>query len=284
MALSLDFIKCSGAGNDFVLVDSMNEGLRLDKPGLARAICSRHFGVGGDGLLLIEPSTKADFSMLYFNADGSFGGMCGNGGRCIAMYAHRAGYAGGTMRFEALGRIYKAAIVGEEVRLGMTDPARFRRGLRLRTKGQEVEAHFIDTGSPHLVVVESDLESIDVQGRGSELRFHGEVAPEGANVNFVQVLDPSTIRIRTYERGVEGETLACGTGSVASAVVSSLLGLCRPPVSVRVRSGETLRVDFETSDHNTTHVTLQGSAYILFKGRLLYDPASCRLQAWPVRA
>lgn len=279
MAIPIRFIKCSGAGNDFVLIDNMDGSLAIAGADLAVALCSRPFGVGADGLLIMEKSRRADFAMRYYNADGSYGGMCGNGGRCIAMFAFRAGYAGPSMRFDALDTLYTAEIAGDTVRLRMKDPTEFKSGLRFRVDGGEVEAAFLDTGSPHLVLFRADLEKVDVPGLGKILRFRPELAPEGANVNFVRWEGPSAISIRTYERGVESETLACGTGSVASAVVSSLLGQCVAPVSVKLRSGESLVVRFEKLDDRVTNVVLEGSAHILFSGNALYDPVSHRLEA-----
>jgi diaminopimelate epimerase len=279
MAIPIRFIKCSGAGNDFVLIDNMDGSVAIGGAELAVALCSRPFGVGADGLLIMEKSHRADFAMKYYNADGSYGGMCGNGGRCIAMFAFRAGYAGPSMRFDALDTVYSAEIAGSTVRLRMKDPSGFRTGLRFPLDRGEVEAAFLDTGSPHLVLFTADLEQVDVLGLGKTLRFRPELAPEGANVNFVRREGPSEIAVRTYERGVELETLACGTGSVAAAVVSSLLGHCVAPVTVRVRSGESLLVRFEKKDDRVTDVVLEGSAHMLFSGNALYDPLSHSLES-----
>ena len=198
------------------------------------------------------------------------------------MYAWRAGHAGRSMRFEALDFLYEADVVAQEVRLRMKDPVDFRPGLRLETSFGTVSGSFINTGSPHLAVIVPDLGGVDVQSQGRQLRFHDLLAPAGANVNFVAVQDRSTIAIRTYERGVEAETLACGTGSVASAAVCSLLGKTAPPVTVKVRSGGSLRVAFDNRGGQITNVTLQGSAHMLFAGKVLYDSASCNI-ALPVR-
>ena len=281
MAIPIEFVKCSGAGNDFVLVDNMDGALEVEQAALAVALCSRPFGVGADGLLVLERSQKADFAMKYYNADGSYGGMCGNGGRCAAMYAWRRGLAGTEMRFEALDFLYEAGIDGGAVRLHMKDPVDYIPLLWLDTSFGSVKASFINTGSPHLIVRLPELEAVDVGGRGRELRFHERLGPAGANVNFVSVEDRSAIRLRTYERGVEGETLACGTGSVASAVVSTLLGVTDPPVKVSVRSGEALQVSFRKEGDRITNVTLQGSAHILFAGKAFYDLAS-RSLTFPV--
>ncbi|HTR99625.1 MAG TPA: diaminopimelate epimerase, partial [Bacteroidota bacterium] len=186
MTIRLPFTKASGAGNDFVLLNAMSGPPLPDCAPLARAACDRRFGVGGDGLLVIAPSARADFLMLYYNADGSSGGMCGNGGRCIARFAFMEGIAGRHQRFEALGHVYEADVAENgTVRLHMKDPAGLRTGLRLTIGGRALEGTFIDTGAPHLVVFAGDLEGLDVTRTGRELRQDPLFAPGGTNVNFV---------------------------------------------------------------------------------------------------
>ena len=274
MTLRIEFTKASGAGNDFVLLNAMAGPVGDDYPALARALCDRHFGVGGDGLLVVEPSTRADFLMRYYNADGSYGGMCGNGGRCIARFAFMEGIAGRHQRFEALGHVYEADVAENgTVRLRMKDPAGLRTGLRLTSGGRTAEGTFIDTGAPHLVVFVSDLEELDVARTGKELREDPLFAPDGTNVNFVTRTGGSTVRIRTYERGVEAETLACGTGSVASALIASREERIASPVRVSVRSGEELVVHFSGESGAWHDIALEGSAHILFQGTMFYDPS-----------
>ncbi|MGA9119756.1 MAG: diaminopimelate epimerase [Bacteroidota bacterium] len=272
----LTFVKCSGAGNDFVLIDRMEGTSNLSMGDLAQALCSRPFGVGADGLLLIEPSSRGAFLMRYYNADGSYGGMCGNGGRCAAMYAHRAGYAQVSMTFEALDYLYQAEVVDGEVRLFMKDPRQFHLHKELQdlVPGTLRPPVFLDTGAPHIVFQVSDVRTLDVERFGKAMRNHPAFSPAGTNVDFMQVDNQSSIILRTYERGVERETLACGTGSVASAIVSTLEGEGRPPVSVHVQSGETVVVDFNGRGEEITAVSLKGSAHILFKGNALYDDSS----------
>jgi diaminopimelate epimerase len=271
MNIPILFTKASGAGNDFVLVNNITGGLRVDFARLAPAACDRHFGVGGDGLLVLERSTRADFSMLYFNADGSSGGMCGNGGRCIARFALMEGIAGKKQRFEALDHIYDAEVGERAVRLHMKDPVDFRPGLSFTVEGKIMKGAFIDTGAPHAVIFEEALESLDVMKLGSAIRHDPLFSPSGTNVNFVRVVDGSTVELCTYERGVESETLACGTGSVASALVCSDLSALSSPVTVAVRSGERLLVHFKRSANTWTDVFLEGSAHILFKGTMFYN-------------
>lgn len=283
MTHRLQFTKASGAGNDFVLINAVNGPLPLDYAPLARAACDRHFGVGADGLLVIEPSARADFLMRYYNADGSHGGMCGNGGRCIARFAFIEGIAGRHQRFEALDYVYEADVAGDgTVRLNMKDPSRFREGIRLSDgKGGDLEGTFIDTGAPHVVLFSDEIDALDVGSLGRTLRHDGAFAPGGTNVNFVGTAGGSTVRIRTYERGVEAETLACGTGSVASALIASGRHALRSPVRVRVRSGEYLVVHFTGERGSWRDIALEGSAHMLFQGTMFYDPVSSTLLGSP---
>ncbi len=280
MILRLPYVKCSGAGNDFVLIDNMRGEYSLSFPALARTLCSRPFGIGADGLLIIEPSKRSEFLMRYYNADGSFGGMCGNGGRCIARYAFKAGYVKARMKFEALDFEYGADVVGDEIRLSMKNPSdpTEESAIRELVPGSVATPIFLNTGSPHLVIRVEDVESLEVERLGRMLRQHPRFAPDGMNVNFVKVSPPGSIVLRTYERGVEAETLACGTGSVAAAIASALRWGCTPPVSVHVRSGEVVLVDFRLRDGVCTDVSLQGSAHMLFSGNVFYDDASNRIQ------
>ena len=270
MNVPISFTKASGAGNDFVLVNTITEDPGIDFGRFAVAVCDRHFGVGADGLLLLGKSDRADFTMRYFNADGSSGGMCGNGGRCIARFALMEGVAGLNQRFEALDHIYDAEVGERSVRLHMKDPVDLRRGVVFTAGEKKLNGTFIDTGAPHVVIFESDLERLDVMEFGRAIRRDPRFNPAGTNVNFVRIRNGSTVELRTYERGVESETLACGTGSVASALVSSDLYTLTSPVAVAVRSGETLFVHFKKTGDGWTDVFLEGSAHMLFKGRLLY--------------
>lgn len=275
------FTKASGAGNDFVVVNNFAGDLHVDYAALARAVCDRHFGVGGDGLLVVEKSSRADFAMQYYNADGSSGGMCGNGGRCIARFAQVAGIAGPRQRFEALGHVYDAEIGPTTVTLRMKDPGPLRTGLKVTVAGTTHEASFLDTGAPHVMIFAKDPEQTDVLGIGRGVRHHADFQPEGTNVNFVRRTGPAAIELRTYERGVEAETLACGTGSVASALVAAASFGIGSPINVRVRSGEELTVHFRGAPGAWTDVRLEGSAHLLFSGTLVFqtDPPKIRQSA-----
>jgi diaminopimelate epimerase len=276
MPYHLKFTKVTGAGNDFVLINDMDRSLPLDPPALARLLCSRNFGVGADGILVVLPSTKADFTMGYWNADGSTGGMCGNGGRCIARYAYDRGIAGVEMRFEAFGHVYRAAVTPLGIRLQMKVPVGFRRGIPLTWGSETYSSDYVNTGSPHAVVFVPDLEGIDVVGMGRWIRHHKEFAPEGVNANFVQVVDAGTIRLRTYERGVEAETMACGTGSVASALIHRSKSAGTGAVSVLVRSGATLRIHLGAAIE-TSAPELEGEAFNVFDGEALVNDDSTKM-------
>jgi diaminopimelate epimerase len=274
MQLQIHFLKASGAGNDFVVLNNLDGQLAAEKSALARVLCNRRTGIGADGLLILEPSAAADFKMLYYNADGSSGGMCGNGGRCIALTARLSGLVGQRCRFEALDSVYEAEIEDGLVRLSMKDPRDFQRDIVVHVGGTTYVCHTIDTGAPHAVVFVPDLEALDVGSVGRSLRNAQAFLPEGTNVNFVRLAGGDALELRTYERGVEAETLACGTGSIASASVSSYLYGLHFPINVRVRSGEVLRVSAQVAGQSISKVALEGHAAILFLGTVQYDPIS----------
>ncbi len=271
--MQIPFKKMSGAGNDFVLIDNRKREMRIDWPAVTPAICDRRYGIGADGLLVIEPSDKADFTMLYFNADGSFGGMCGNGGRCAALFMSGA-LGKPQVRFEALNHIYQARTSGSTVVLSMKDPYDIRLDRSLSLDAITLNYHFVNTGAPHVVVYRESLpqsildglESGGVSEIGRRIRHHVDFQPEGANVDFITVTGDGTVSMRTYERGVEAETLACGTGAVACSVVAALTRNLPSPVSVRTSSNEILCVHFKREGSRLTDVSLQGPAVIVFEG------------------
>jgi len=260
-------------------VDNTQGRLQVDWSAFAIAVCERHYGVGADGLLVLAPSTRADFTMLYYNADGSSGGMCGNGGRCCVLFARENGIEHDDISFEALGYLYKATFTGDGIRVAMKDPERVRRGILVHTTAGKFLCHAVNTGSPHVVTFVEDLEKVDVTATGRELRGHKEFMPEGTNVNFVKVMGKDSIAIRTYERGVEAETLACGTGSIASAVITAMERGARSPVTVRTRSGEILRVGFAFDGEKTTSISLEGHTRIVFSSNILYNTLSNKIEA-----
>ncbi len=272
MKREISFTKMSGAGNDFVVIDNLDGKIEFDKSQLVIALCSRRYGVGADGLLLLERSGSADFFMRYYNADGSYGGMCGNGGRCVARFACITGIAKQRMKFEALDFVYEAEVTNASVKLWMRVPTSLRPNILVTLDGEEFSGHFVDTGSPHFVIECSDLASADVVHFGRAIRRHPVFGADGCNVNFVSRQEDGSVGIRTFERGVEAETLACGTGAVASAIMLALQHGLQSPVRLNVRSGEQLTVYFELDGGKFRNVILEGSAHIIFSGTLLYDP------------
>mgnify|MGYP005838794135 CR=1 FL=1 len=260
--MTVHFTKMSGAGNDFIMIDNRTEKRVFSEAQIAKW-CMRGTGVGADGLILLEASNDCDFSMHYYNADGKRGTMCGNGGRCATRFASHVGIKKTQFTFEANGEIYRSEILPDgQVKLHMTPPKAFRDKFIV----EGYEAYFIDTGSPHAVVYVTDLERFDVFSEGKKIRSSVMNFPKGANVNFLDVIAPDSIRIRTFERGVENETLACGTGCVAAAVVSYRLGkINAKTVTLQVQSGERVQVAFDAEFQD---VCLIGSAETVFEGRI----------------
>ena len=281
----IPFMKLSGSGNDFILIDNRHRIVDPRQAGeLAKKVCSHRMSVGGDGLILIERSRRADFRWRLFNADGSEAEFSGNGARCAARFAYLKKLAPQRMRFETLaglieaemvpggsGRSAKAERDAPAVKVRFPDPAGLRLHMRVSVNGVEREAHFLDTGVPHCVYLVDDPDTVDVEGIGRPTRYHELFQPAGTNVNFIQVLDPHRIRIRTYERGVEDETLACGTGAIASALIASRVAKVESPVTLIPQSGLELTVYFGTHGDRFTDVYLQGDARAVYDGRMLPD-------------
>jgi diaminopimelate epimerase len=265
----IEFFKMSGSGNDFILIDNRTQALSVENlPEFVGKICERKVSVGADGLILIEHSEIVDFRWRFFNADGSEVDMCGNGGRCAARFAHIKGFAGEKLSFETRAGIIDAEVKSDMVKLKLTDPHNLQVNLSIPVDDRSFEISHINTGVPHVVHYVNDLDQFDVFTLGRTIRYHAQFAPEGTNANFVEVIDKDTIRVRTYERGVEDETLACGTGAVAAALISSWKGLIESPVNVRVRSGEILKIYFQKIDHGFKDIYLEGNAKVVYEGRI----------------
>jgi diaminopimelate epimerase len=257
----------NGAGNDFVLIDNRELGLELT-PEQIRKICDRQRGVGADGVLLLRLARgDADLGWDFFNQDGSEGEMCGNGARCFARFAQRQLDGRESLSFETLAGVIEASISGGSVTVDLTPPEDFRIGDRINLASGEVEIHSVNTGVPHAVLFVDDADEAMVSELGREIRHHDHYAPAGTNVNFVQRTGDGTIRVRTYERGV-GETLACGTGVSAAALITAKLHGCGSPVRVRVLGGDDLSVAFEADGDTFTNVQLTGPAEFVFSGQI----------------
>jgi diaminopimelate epimerase len=268
--MRLHFTKMTGAGNDFILADNRDGRLNLARSEVAR-LCHRQFGIGADGLMLLVPnrSGSADWSWQFWNSDGSDAEMCGNGARCFARYLREiANWQKPSVTFETAAGVVSAEFIGDRVTVGLTPPKGLRLGQRVSTTQGVLEVHSINTGVPHAVVFVEDADRAMVLHLGQELRRHEAFAPRGTNVNFVQVKAPNFIRVRTYERGVEGETLACGTGVTASALISARVFGFSSPVRVLVQGGDELEVSYTERDGEFTAARLTGPATFVFQGTI----------------
>ncbi|MRS62047.1 diaminopimelate epimerase [Larkinella terrae] len=252
----MDFFKYQGTGNDFILIDDRNETFPVSQERVAH-LCHRRFGIGADGLILLRNHPEYDFQMIYFNADGAEGSMCGNGGRCIVRFAHDLGLFETETRFLAVDGEHAAVVNGSEVSLKMNEIA----GI-----DQHPDYAFLNTGSPHFVKIVEDVESMDVVAEGRPIRYDDRFAPGGTNANFIEPIGDNALFVRTYERGVEDETYSCGTGVTASALVAhQQLGMTSP-VSIQTIGGN-LRVSFEVSlDGGFTDLYLIGPAVRVYEG------------------
>src|SRR6266567_7874410 len=264
----LRFTKMNGAGNDFVMIDNRAGDVRLQPEQIVR-ICDRHRGVGADGILLLEKgSNGADFRMRYYNRDGGEAEMCGNGARCLARFAKKVAGAPERISFQTPAGLIGARLHGDLVTLNMSDPTDLRLNLRLQIDGEDGVVHYINSGVPHVVVPVARLDVVHVFTQGAAIRRHKKFSPQGANVNFIEKRGAQKILVRTYERGVEDETLACGTGVVASALIFAATEKVDGPISVIARGGDELRVGFKRAGDQFTNVTLTGPAEFAFEGTI----------------
>jgi diaminopimelate epimerase len=264
----LRFTKMNGAGNDFILFDNRTGDIDFDPNQIAQ-LCDRHRGIGADGILLLEqPTNRADFRMRYFNADGGEAEMCGNGARCFARFANKADGQKAKISFETPAGIISAELKGDLVTLRMTEPTDLQLDVDLSTPGETKTVHFINSGVPHVVIPVAKIDDVDVRRDGAAIRHHKMFSPNGTNVNFIEKCGPNRIAIRTYERGVEDETLACGTGIVASALIFAASEKSSSPITVLARGGDELQVGFEKVEGNFHNVTLTGPAEFVFEGTI----------------
>jgi diaminopimelate epimerase len=278
IVIMLRFTKMNGAGNDFILIDNTAGDIRLNRSQIVH-LCDRHRGIGADGILLLEkPANHADFRMRYFNADGGEAEMCGNGARCFARFASHVAKARRQLSFETPAGVISAELTGNLVRLQMTEPHDLRLNVNLPISNENKTVHFINSGVPHVVIPVPLIEEVDIRRDGSAIRHHEMFSPKGANVNFIEKRGSNKIAIRTYERGVEDETLACGTGIVASALIFGATENVKGPITVIARGGDELQVGFERSgppslpsdaaSNQFCNVTLTGPAEFVFEGTI----------------
>jgi diaminopimelate epimerase len=264
----ISFTKMNGCGNDFIIIDNRSGMAPDDLPAFSRRVCRRKLSVGADGLILIETDTAHDFKWQFFNADGSRAEMCGNGARCAARFAFLNGIAGSHMIFGTDAGAIEAEVIGDEARIKMTDPFDLVCDTVLQLKDGDQVVCQINTGVPHAVIETGDLEQAPVVAQGREIRYHAHFAPAGTNVNFVALHQTGAIGVRTYERGVEDETLACGTGCVASALVTAVRKGWESPIAVTTRSGGVLTIHFERAGQAFRSVYLEGDARIVYTAAL----------------
>lgn len=263
----MHFVKYQGTGNDFVLIDDRNETFPAHDQALIARLCHRRFGIGADGLILLrndlsESSPRCDFRMIYFNADGAEGSMCGNGGRCIVRFAHDLGLFTTETRFRAVDGEHCADVRGDDIFLKMGDVS------RIETTADVPDSWFLHTGSPHVVSFTDNAEAIDVVGNGRTIRYAKAFQPGGTNVNFTQVVAENALFVRTYERGVEDETYSCGTGVTAAALAAHQQFGMTGPVAIRTLGGD-LRISFDSvPDGSFTNIYLIGPARRVFAGEL----------------
>jgi len=267
------FTKMSGSGNDFIVIDNRRqvvEGLGIDAAELARRVCRRRLSVGADGMILVEDTDGADFKWRFYNADGSLADMCGNGARCVARFARLNGIADAEMTFQTGAGLIRAAVSGDRVRVGLSPPGLPHIDQPVGLDSGSLIYSAIETGVPHLVIEVEDLEAVDVVGLGRVLRYHPDFAPAGTNVNFVRRLEANAAAIRTYERGVEDETLACGTGSAAAALILASKFRLTSPIEVHTRGGTRLTIHFgrNRDSGRFEDVYLEGDARIVYRAEL----------------
>jgi len=267
----IPFFKMNGCGNDFILIDSRATQVPTDLAAFTRRVCRRKLSVGADGLILIEPSDRYDFQWQFYNSDGSRAEMCGNGARCAARFAHEAGIAGKKMIFKTDAGPIEAEMRGEQVKLKMTPPLDCRIDFAINVSGEKRIISSINTGVPHVVLEQSDLADADIVSLGRAIRHNDAFAPAGTNVNFIAPAEGGRLQVRTYERGVEDETLACGTGCVASALITAARRGWSSPIPVTTRSGGILTIHFQQDGRQFHEVYLEGDARIVYRGDLQPD-------------
>ena len=265
----LEFWKMNGSGNDFILIDNRSGHIKdNEKSPLVERACRRRESVGADGVIFITESEKYDFEWQYLNADGGEVEMCGNGARCVSRFAFLKGIAGPEMTFESLIGPVSAEVNGRMVKVLMPKPSGLLKDMDLPFQQGWKSVDFINTGVPHVVVGVDDLSNHLVKEQGRDIRYHNRFSPEGTNADFMKITGPDQLEMRTYERGVEDETLACGTGAIACALVASMRGMVNSPVKVKTRGGENLTIHFERQGDSFDQVWLEGNTAIVYQAQL----------------
>ncbi len=262
----------SGSGNDFVIIDNRVAVIDPEiKRDFVQKVCRQKVSVGADGVIFLEESDRANYKWDFYNNDGSSAEMCGNGGRCVARYAFENSIAPQKHSFETVAGIISAEVNGPVVKVKLTPPHDLQRDLEVSFDGMSYKVDSVNTGVPHAIVFSTDVEHEDVDKIGRGIRYHSVFAPSGTNVDLVEKKDDNSLKVRTYERGVEGETLACGTGVVASALLATQRFEIASPVSVETRGGESLKVYIEPSSNgegDSPSVFLEGLTKVTFEGQI----------------
>jgi diaminopimelate epimerase len=267
--MSFDFTKAEGAGNDFIIIDNDSLPAGIDLSKLVAELCRRKRSIGADGVMLYDKSDKHDFKMRIFNPDGAEVEMCGNGARCMALYAFTYKEAHHKMTMETMAGPIEIEMINSAPRLKLTGADDIKLGYEIDIDDKKLKVSSLNTGVPHVVVLTDNVDEVDVKKLGAKIRHHKEYKPAGTNANFIEVIDDATLKIRTYERGVEDETLACGTGSAASAVIAALLKKVKSPVSLKTSSGDILKVYFQLDDKKVEGLYLEGACSLIYKGRYI---------------
>ncbi len=266
---TVEFWKMNGSGNDFILIDNRNGQIKDEELGrLVKRACRRRESVGADGVIFVIKSDRYDFGWRYLNADGGEVEMCGNGGRCVSRFAFLKGIAGPKMTFETLAGPVSAEVEGRIVKVLMPKPRDLHLDIDLKSQQGWKSVDFVNTGVPHVVVHVEDILNHPVTEQGRAIRYHTRFSPEGTNANFMRAMGADQLEIRTYERGVEDETLACGTGAIACALVGSIRGMVSSPVKVKTKGGEDLIIHFRRKGDSFDEVWLQGNTSIVYQGQL----------------
>ena len=257
--MKIKFSKYNGAGNDFIVIDDRKNNIEIN-PWLIEKLCNRNFGIGGDGLILIKESKSTDFEILHYTSDGNLGSLCGNGSRCAISFAYKNKIIGKKTRFDAFDGIHNAEIINDNL---------VKMEMKINSDIIENEyGTWLDTGSPHLVIEKDNTDELDVNLLASSIRYNEYYKKEGVNVNFIEKVSNETFKIRTYERGVENETLACGTGSTASAICMNYLGKTQSNnITMKCRGGD-LKVEFISKDNLFTNINITGPAKLVFEGQI----------------
>lgn len=263
------FAKYAGCGNDFILFDNRQGTFPLEHPGIIQSLCNRKQGIGADGVLLLENSSNALARMRIFNSDGSEAEMCGNGLRCFAKWLATLGYDSPTLSIEVMGRTLKTRRAGEGISIEMGAPQNIAWNIPISFNGRLLTVHHINTGVPHTVLFVNDINAINLAEWGPYLRNHPHWMPKGTNVTVAQQIGNEKYKIRTFERGVEGETLACGTGATAAALAAAYLNHLKSPLVIETLSKEELTIDFSLEKGNFSQVALTGAAQLIYKGEIV---------------